>query len=155
MIRTFLFALTGAVLLASASTAAAQRPAGVAVREDLYVISVYDPARDPEADLKLAIATATETHRNILIDVGGDWCVWCHILDDYLARNPKVGDAFAASFVMLKINWDPKHENKAFLSRYPSIGGYPHFIVLDASGNFLKSQVRHRSNAATLTIPPR
>jgi thiol:disulfide interchange protein len=140
MIRGWLLALVGAMLMISSLPAAAQRPAGVKIREDLYIASSYDPARDPEADLKLAVAKAAETHRNVLIDVGGEWCIWCHILDDYLARNRNVGDAFAKSFVIVKINWDPKNENETFLSRYPKVDGYPHFIVLDSTGKHLKSQ---------------
>jgi thiol:disulfide interchange protein len=141
MIVKCLAGLIGALtLMVAGLPAEAQRPAGVLVREDLYVVSDYSAARDPEADLKLAIAKATQAHRNILIDVGGDWCIWCHILDDYLARNREVGDAFAASFVILKINWDPKNPNSKFLSRYPEIDGYPHFLILDSTGKFLKSQ---------------
>lgn len=121
-------------------SALAQRPAGVKVRESLYVVSVYDAKRDPAADLKLAITKAQAENKRVLLDVGGDWCVWCHILDDYLGRNKTVGDAFAASFVILKVHWSPEHRNEAFLGAYPDTNGYPHFYILDASGAYLGQQ---------------
>lgn len=134
--------LTGMLLalLPAAPTSLAQRPPGVVVREDLYLVSVYDPKRDPEADLKLAIKAAEAENKRILLDVGGDWCVWCHILDDYLGRNRPVGDAFKRSFVILKIHWSPNQRNEAFLGKYPEPEGYPHFYVLDSAGGLLGSQ---------------
>src|SRR5690348_16127069 len=96
-----LFAATVAAMIAAsvfAAPAIAKPPAPYAIRADLYVVADYDPTRDAAKDLELAMAMAAESKRNILLDVGGDWCVWCHILDDYLAKNRAIGDAFAASF---------------------------------------------------------
>jgi thiol:disulfide interchange protein len=138
--RLVLAGLMAIALCVAMPLAQAQRPAGVKVREDLYVVSVYDAKRDPAADLKLAISKAQAENKRILLDIGGDWCVWCHILDDYLGRNKSVGDAFAASFVVLKIQWSLDHRNEAFLAAYPEAEGYPHFYILDASGAYLGQQ---------------
>jgi thiol:disulfide interchange protein len=111
--------------------------------DDLYVIDGYHPEADPFADLERAKARALAEQKRILIEVGGDWCVWCHILDRYLEATPDVMAAYADSFVVLKVNWDsaPDGErNEAFLSRYPERAGYPHFFVLEADGTFIHSQ---------------
>ena len=42
----------------------------------------YDPARDPFSDGRAALRLAMETRRKVLIEVGGDWCSWCHVLDN-------------------------------------------------------------------------
>jgi thiol:disulfide interchange protein len=126
--------------VSSASGSLAAQRSGLAVRDDLYVVPAYDPARSPEADLRLAVARARAERKHILLDVGGNWCVWCHVLDNYLARDRAVGDAFRASFVILKINWSPENENTAFLGRYPEVDGYPHFFVLDSAGAFVANQ---------------
>lgn len=123
------------------SPVVAEKPGHMAVRTELYLNSVsYDPKRDPEADLKVAIEKAQADKKRILLDVGGEWCSWCHILDDYLASNKGVGDAFAASFVIVKVNWSPDNKNAAFLSKYPKVDGYPHFFVLSSSGKLLSNQ---------------
>jgi thiol:disulfide interchange protein len=135
-------ALAAALLLlvGPSLASAAPPPASSLVRQDLYLVSTYDPSRNAEADLTSALALAQSTGRNVLLDVGGDWCVWCHILDRYLAGKREVGDAFAASFVIVKINWSPDNKNTAFLSRYPKAEGYPHFIVLAPDGKLLESK---------------
>ena len=138
-----LLALLSLCLLSagSAMPAFAKPPHGMIIRSDLYLNSTeYDPARDPKADLAAGIVAAQASGKRILLDVGGEWCIWCHILDDYLARTKDVGDAFAASFVIVKITWEPTKQNEAFLSAYPEAEGYPHFYVLDSSGKLLASQ---------------
>lgn len=133
--------LAVAGVVATSSPVLAEKPGHLAVRNELYLNSTsYDPKRDPEADLKVAIEKAQAEKKRILLDVGGEWCIWCHLLDDYLAKNKDVGDAFAASFVIVKINWSPDNKNAAFLSKYPEIEGYPHFFVLNSSGKLLSNQ---------------
>jgi hypothetical protein len=38
------------------------------------------------------------------------------------------------------VNVSPENENKAVLSRYPEIKGYPHLFVLEEDGELLHSQ---------------
>jgi thiol:disulfide interchange protein len=114
-----------------------------AIAEDqgLYLFETYRPDADPAADLELAKARATAQGKRILIEVGGDWCIWCHILDRYLQDNADVTAAYEDAFVVIKVNWARDDlRNEAFLSQYPERGGYPHFYILDADGSFLASQ---------------
>jgi hypothetical protein len=38
------------------------------------------------------------------------------------------------------VNYSPENENKAVLSHYPEVKGYPHIFVLDEDGKLLHSQ---------------
>lgn len=114
--------------------------AACARAEDPYITHDYDPARDPRADLALAIERAQAQQKRILLIVGGEWCVWCHILEDYLEANADVGAAFAAAFVILKVNYSDDNKNEDFLGAYPESEGYPDFFILDSSGAFLAQQ---------------
>jgi hypothetical protein len=42
--------------------------------------------------------------------------------------------------LVLKVNYSTDNKNADFLSKYPTIPGYPHFFVLDSDGTFLHSQ---------------
>jgi thiol:disulfide interchange protein len=100
----------------------------------------YDPARDAAKDINAAVAEAARSGKRVLLEVGGEWCIWCHRLDAFWEQNPDIAKLLDDNFVMVKINFSPDNENQAVLSRYPEIPGYPHFFVLDADGSLLHSQ---------------
>jgi len=104
----------------------------------LYLSETYNETADPAADVQQAIQEADG--RRILLEVGGEWCVWCKILDKYLEDNADVRDAFGESFMIVKVNFSREHPNTEFLGAFPKAEGYPHFYVLDADGSFLASQ---------------
>jgi thiol:disulfide interchange protein len=101
----------------------------------------FDPARDPATDLKQALAAAKAQNKRVLIDVGGDWCIWCKLLDAKFEQEADLRQLRDANFVVLKVHYDKKlNQNEAFLSQYPKAAGYPHLYVLDSSGKLLQSQ---------------
>lgn len=105
-----------------------------------YAIGAFDPARDAGRDLRDAVALAGKSGRRVLMDVGGEWCVWCRRLDTLWATNAGLRAYRDSNFVTLKVNWSPENKNVALLSQYPKISGYPHFFVLERDGAFLHSQ---------------
>lgn len=100
----------------------------------------YDPARDPAADLRAAVDEARESGRRILLEVGGEWCIWCHRLEAFVAGDPEVRALWDGGFVSVKVNYSDENHNEEFLSRYPEVDGYPHLFVLDTDGSLLHSQ---------------
>jgi thiol:disulfide interchange protein len=103
-------------------------------------VTRYDPKRNPSADLAKALAEAKRTGRNVLLVVGGDWCGWCQVMDKFFAGHADVRTLRERNFVTLKINMSPQNENRAFLSRYPKIPGYPYLFVLGTDGKLLHPQ---------------
>ncbi len=100
----------------------------------------YDPARDPAADGREAIALAKATGRHVLIELGGDWCVWCRKLDRFLEANPDLRARLHRQFVLLKVNVSEENDNAAFLAGLPRFAGYPHAFVADGEGRIIHSQ---------------
>jgi thioredoxin-related protein len=101
---------------------------------------IFDPSRDAEKDIAAAIKTATKENKRILIDVGGNWCGWCHKLDNLFKSDKEIGGMLKKNYVVVKVNFSPENENKKVLDRYPKISGYPHIFVLDKAGKLLHSQ---------------
>jgi thiol:disulfide interchange protein len=102
--------------------------------------SKYDPARDANKDINDAVAEAKRTGKRVLLDVGGEWCVWCHRMDSFIEQNADLAKILEQHYVVVKINVDPKNRNQAVLSHYPNVPGYPHLFVLDMNGKLLRSQ---------------
>jgi thioredoxin-related protein len=103
-------------------------------------IAKFDPARDAAKDIENAIKEATKTHKRIILDIGGEWCIWCHRLDSLFIKNPDLYKYMNEHFVYVKVNMSPENRNKELLSKYPPIPGYPHWFVLDSDGKLLKSE---------------
>lgn len=100
----------------------------------------YDPARDAARDIELAVAEAKRTGRFVLLEIGGDWCIWCRYLDDFLAKQDEIREAWEETFVVVKLNVSQENKNEDVMMRYPKVTGYPHFFILDGDGNLAGSQ---------------
>ena len=123
---TYLFLLLS-VGYNSAQDAAAQR-------------EKFDPKRDPYADVRKAVEMASEENKRILLDVGGEWCIWCHRLDNFIEESAQVKKFLTENYIVVKVNFSPENKNEKFLSQYPKVPGYPHLFVLEKDGTFLHSQ---------------
>jgi thiol:disulfide interchange protein len=109
-------------------------------RAAFYTVDHYDNARNPADDLSTTIKRAQAEKKNILVQVGGDWCGWCHLMSTFIETNEKVRDTILANYLVMKVTEDADNKNTAFLSQYPAIPGYPHLFVLDTNGKLLHSQ---------------
>jgi thioredoxin-related protein len=103
-------------------------------------VTKYDPKRDAAVDIQDAIGEAQRTNRRILLEVGGEWCSWCHTLDTFFDANTDLLALRDKNFVTVKINFSQENENKEVLARYGEILAYPHILVLDSNGKLLQSQ---------------
>ena len=103
-------------------------------------VKEFDPSRNPAEDVKEAAIEAQRTNKRIILDVGGDWCIWCHRLDDFIKKNEEINNFLHKNFILVKINFSKENKNEEFLSKYPEIPGYPHFFVLEKNGELLHSQ---------------
>lgn len=103
-------------------------------------VHAYDPARDAEKDIREAVAEASRTNKRVLVEVGGLWCIWCRTMDKYFDEHKELTAYREEHFVMVKVNFSPENENKAALSKYPEVPGYPHIFVLGPDGALLHSQ---------------
>jgi thiol:disulfide interchange protein len=113
-----------------------QPPAGGSYR----AVAKFDPARNADRDIREAIVEAKRTNRRVLLDVGGEWCVWCRRLDSLFVTDRALAAFRDMHFVTVKVNYSKENKNEAVLSRYPKIPGYPHLFVLDKEGKLLCSQ---------------
>lgn len=100
----------------------------------------YDPARDPFADGRAALKLARETNRRVLIEVGGDWCRWCHVLNKFLAENQDINEQLHRQFVILKVNVSEANDNADFMAGFPQPLGYPHIYITESDGTIIFSK---------------
>ena len=100
----------------------------------------YDPHADAFEQLDSAVAAAKAEHKLVLLISGGDWCIWCHYLAEFLERETALDAALHDVFVVQKVYVGDENKNKEFFARLPTAAGAPHFWVLSQGGELLASQ---------------
>ena len=110
----------------------------------LFVIAAIPPygkERDPFKDLADAKKTAAADGKRILMFVGGPWCNWCVILDNFIKNDPELSALLEKNYVIVKIYAEKDlTPNGLFMARFPNPDGYPHLYVLNEKGELLVSQ---------------
>jgi thiol:disulfide interchange protein len=106
---------------------------------------IFDMHADADAQIAAAISTATLEHKNILLDFGANWCVWCHRLHATFESDPSVAKALNDGFVVVMVDVNTRHgeaRNDAVVQRYgnPVVHGIPVLVVLDSSGKQLTTK---------------
>ena len=114
-------------------------PSVMAIAKHPYNQS-YDPFRNPFIDYEQAKQDAAATGKLLLIDVGGDWCIWCKRMDRFLKSHDDISASVDEVFVVLKVNVSEEQSNLDFFKQFPAIKGYPHFIIVDSNGKYMGEQ---------------
>ena len=105
----------------------------------------FDPARDAAMDIENAIVQAKKENKRILLDIGGEWCIWCHRLDEFILADEEIDSTLHTNFVVVKINYSKENKNEKVLAEYPDVAGSPHFFILEKDG-----KLRHSQNTGDL-----
>jgi len=120
---------------------AAQESAPAPPASSYQPVTTYDFRRDAEKDLREAVTEATRTHKRILVEVGGQWCVWCGIMDKFFDHHPELAYLRDVNFVVLKVYVGPGNPNTDFRKQFPRIDTFPYIFVLDENGVLLKGEM--------------
>ena len=91
-----------------------------------------------EEDVRNALVQATRTGRRILLDVGGEWCIWCKRLDAFfLSRSPVVGriSCIEGHLCVVKVNFRNGHTRGKALCYRRAIP-----ICCDDTGKLVESE---------------
>ena len=114
-----------------------------AAEEKAKLPKPYHPEANAALDIKKAINQAKKEHKNVIIQAGGNWCIWCLRFNDYVQKTPELKKIVDDNYVYYHLNWSPENKNEKIFATYGNPGdqfGYPVFIVLDENGNQIHTQ---------------
>lgn len=80
-----------------------------------------------------AFEQAAETGKLILLEVGANWCHWCHVMDDSTYSSPEVQTYLDANFILCREDQDARPDLYAAYKPW----GWPAIIVLNEDGDEL------------------
>lgn len=105
-------------------------------------VKIYNPTADAKAEIQAAVKKASKEHKNVLLQIGGNWCIWCIRFNNLVTTDADLNKYMNDNFVVLHVNWSPENKNEAVLASlgYPQRFGFPVFVVLDDKGNRLNTE---------------
>lgn len=103
---------------------------------------LYNPLANAKQELSAAVADAKKQGKHVLIQVGGNWCVWCYRFHDFVAKDTALTRIVNQGFVVYHLNYSKENKNLDLLKSFgfPQRFGFPVFVVLDGSGKRLHTQ---------------
>lgn len=114
-----------------------------ALEEKAKLPKPYDPKADAEKDIEKLVARAGKENKNVMIQAGGNWCIWCLRFNQYVQTTPELKKLVDENYLYYHLNYSPDNKNEKVFAKYDNPGdkfGYPVFIILDKDGKVLHVQ---------------
>ena len=103
---------------------------------------LYKPEDKAEQEIAKVTEEAKKQHKHVLIQIGGNWCIWCARFNDFITSDNKIDSVVKASYIVYHMNYSKENFNSNVLARYgyPQRFGFPVFLILDADGKLIETQ---------------
>ena len=111
---------------------------------------VYNEDINPIEQIDKALAKAKAENKNVICQVGGNWCPWCLRFADFISRDSTISQVIDQNYVYIHVNYNPRKvddEGQAQLTKdmlqrlnNPVRFGFPVFVVLDENGKVIHTQ---------------
>ncbi len=98
--------------------------------------NIYDDKADAMQQINTAVKKAAAENKNVLCQVGGNWCPWCLRFAAFAESDTLVHDIIQDNFVYIHVNWSRENKNPEAMKYLgnPARFGFPVFVILDGSG---------------------
>ncbi len=103
---------------------------------------LYYPYANAAKDVAAAVVKAKKENKHVLIQVGGNWCLWCYRFNAFVQTDTTLKRLANNNFVLYHLNYSPENKNEAYLKKlgFPQRFGFPVLVVLDGVGNRIHTQ---------------
>ena len=130
------------LLLATPTLAAVPAPKpSIAKLEQLPVLTMqpYDEAANADAQVSAAFARAQKSHKRVLIDLGGNWCVDCLVLTNFV-RLPEMHRFVEAHYEVVLVDVGRFNRNLQIPARFgitKRLDGVPALLIATPDGKLV------------------
>lgn len=110
--------------------------------QDMTKFNLYKPDDDAKKEIESAIKQAKESGKHVMLQIGGNWCVWCARFNDFVTNDKSLDSSLNANYVVYHLNYSKENKNLDILKKYsfPQRFGFPVFLVLNENGDLLHTQ---------------
>lgn len=102
----------------------------------------YNPTADAQAQLVEAKDSAELLGKNMLVQIGGDWCPWCVRLNAFIKGDAEILEYIQQHYVWVHIYYGKDNRNEVAMKMLgnPTNMGFPVFVVCAPDGTVLHHQ---------------
>jgi thioredoxin-related protein len=113
-----------------------------AASQEFKSFNLYKPGENANEALQKAVKEAKEKNKHVLVQVGGNWCIWCYRFNDVVTKDKALDSAMMANYVVYHLNYSPENKNTELFTKYkfPQRFGFPVFLILNEKGELLHTQ---------------
>ncbi|HEX6848792.1 MAG TPA: thioredoxin family protein [Chitinophagaceae bacterium] len=110
--------------------------------QDMKKFNLYKPDEKAETEIAKAVIEAKKVGKHVLIQIGGNWCIWCARFHEYVKKDAQLDSLMNANYVVYHLNYSKENYNAKLLAKYnyPQRFGFPVFLILDGEGKLLHTQ---------------
>jgi thioredoxin-related protein len=116
--------------------------ATIALSQDLSKFKLYHPEENAKQEIAAAAKEAKESGKHMLVEIGGNWCIWCARFNDFVNNDKALDSLVNSNFVVYHLNYSKENKNADLLTKYgfPQRFGFPVFLVLNEKGDLIHTQ---------------
>ena len=103
---------------------------------------LYNPLADAKKQMAGAVAKAKKEGKQVMLQIGGNWCVWCYRFDGFVKGDTALTRLMKKNYIVYHLNYSQENKNLDVLKGlgFPQRFGFPVFVVLDENGQRLHTQ---------------
>ena len=131
------------LIVESDSLAILEAKKKAAAEEKAKLPKPYNDKEDAEAKIAELVKQAQAENKNIILQAGGNWCIWCLRFNNYVHTTPELKEIVDQNYLYYHLNYSPENKNEKVFAKYGNPGdkfGYPVFVVLDKNGKQIHTQ---------------
>ena len=132
-----------ALSVESDSTAVLEAKKKAAAEEKAKLPKPYNDKENAEAKIAELVKQAQAENKNIILQAGGNWCIWCLRFNQFVQTTPELKNVVDENYLYYHLNYSPENKNEKVFAKYDNPGakfGYPVFVVLDKNGKMIHTQ---------------
>ena len=103
---------------------------------------LYNAEENAMEQMKNATTQAGKENKHVLLIIGGNWCKWCKLFDEFSHKTFQVDSMLNADFIVEHINFSKENKNLQAMQalEFPQRFGFPVFAIMDGTGKRIHTQ---------------
>lgn len=101
---------------------------------------IYNELADARPEIDAALERARAANKRVLLECGGNWCIWCYRLHDLFHKDAEVAPVLSENYELVLVDVNRNPEVMKEYDPETKRLGYPWLVVLDSAGQVLVRQ---------------